>query len=92
VTAVTLTERSPGRRGDAFLSVQDLHVSFRTEDGVVKAVNGLSLDKKIMETITPLVPALNDVGLQIRGSLVGGAEVDPISWVISPNTIFVKNS
>jgi len=51
-----------------------------------------ALDKKIMETITPLVPALNDVGLQIRGSLVGGAEVDPISWVISPNTIFVKNS
>ncbi|MCW2880511.1 MAG: transporter substrate-binding protein [Sphaerisporangium sp.] len=48
------------------------------------------LDKKIMETITPLVPALNDVGLQLHGSLVGGAETDPISWVVSPNTIFVK--
>ncbi|MCT9930694.1 ABC transporter substrate-binding protein [Planotetraspora sp. A-T 1434] len=48
------------------------------------------LDKKIMETVTPGVPALNDVGLQLHGSLVGGAETDPISWVVSPNTIFVK--
>ncbi|GIH68193.1 ABC transporter substrate-binding protein [Sphaerimonospora thailandensis] len=49
-----------------------------------------ALDKKIMETITPLVPGLNNVGLQLRGSKVGGAEIDPISWVVSPNTIFVK--
>ncbi|WP_214413628.1 ABC transporter substrate-binding protein [Sphaerisporangium fuscum] len=48
------------------------------------------LDKKIMETVTPLVPALNDVGMQLHGSLVGGAEIDPIQWVVSPNTIFVK--
>ncbi|MET8160912.1 ABC transporter substrate-binding protein [Sphaerisporangium sp. NPDC005289] len=50
------------------------------------------LDKKIMETVTPLVPALNNVGLQLHGSLVGGAEIDPIQWVVSPDTIFVKSS
>ena len=29
---------------DAFLSVRDLHVSFPTEDGIVRAVNGINLD------------------------------------------------
>ncbi len=49
-----------------------------------------ALDKKIMETVTPLVPDLNDIANSLHGSLVGGAEVDPTSWVVSPNTIFVK--
>ncbi|WP_305075911.1 ABC transporter ATP-binding protein [Microtetraspora sp. AC03309] len=44
MTAVTLTETGPGRRGDSFLSVQDLRVSFSTEDGTVKAVDGLSFE------------------------------------------------
>lgn len=49
-----------------------------------------ALDKKIMETITPLVPDLNDIGTMLHGSLIGGAEIDPQSWAVSPNTIFVK--
>ena len=43
-----------------------------------------ALDKKIMETITPLVPDLNDVGTMLHGSRIGGAEIDPQSWTVSP--------
>lgn len=34
----------PAADSETFLSVRDLHVSFPTEDGVVRAVNGINLD------------------------------------------------
>lgn len=77
------------------------HLNDPVIQGEIKRIQGLSdaneanaswgaLDRKIMETVTPLVPDLNDITNSLHGSLVGGAEVDPISWVVSPNTIFVK--
>ncbi len=38
----SLRKDSPGVGGDAFLDVRDLRVSFRTDDGEVQAVDGLS--------------------------------------------------
>ncbi|MFI6596798.1 ABC transporter substrate-binding protein [Nonomuraea sp. NPDC050536] len=63
-----------------------------TEMPDIDAANAawMALDKKIQETITPLVVAENDIMTLLHGSKVGGAEIDPQQWIVSPNTIFVK--
>ncbi|MGC5013994.1 ABC transporter substrate-binding protein [Streptosporangium sp. DT93] len=50
----------------------------------------MALDKKVQETITPLVVAENRIANTLHGSKVGGVEIDPQSWVVPPNQIFVK--
>jgi peptide/nickel transport system ATP-binding protein len=44
-------EGTPPTASDAFLSVRDLHVRFSTEDGIVKAVDGLSFDLERGQTL-----------------------------------------
>ncbi|QXE34895.1 ABC transporter ATP-binding protein [Streptomyces sp. GMY02] len=52
MTTLTKTEETPApNAADPFLSVRDLRVHFSTEDGVVKAVNGLSFDLERGKTL-----------------------------------------
>ncbi|MFJ1745256.1 ABC transporter ATP-binding protein [Streptomyces sp. NPDC088116] len=52
MTTLTKTEDAPApTESDAFLSVRDLRVHFSTEDGTVKAVDGLSFDLKRGQTL-----------------------------------------
>ncbi|MCX4819160.1 ABC transporter ATP-binding protein [Streptomyces sp. NBC_01142] len=52
MTTLTKTEDAPApTESDAFLSVRDLRVQFSTEDGLVKAVDGLSFELERGKTL-----------------------------------------
>ncbi|MEG3629648.1 ABC transporter ATP-binding protein [Streptomyces poriticola] len=52
MTTQTTTENAPAPTGsESFLSVRDLRVRFSTEDGIVKAVDGLSFDVERGKTL-----------------------------------------
>ncbi|MEW9516674.1 ABC transporter ATP-binding protein [Streptomyces tubercidicus] len=52
MTTLTKTEDAPVPTGsEPFLSVRDLHVRFSTEDGIVKAVDGLSFNLERGQTL-----------------------------------------
>lgn len=63
-----------------------------SENPDIDAANAawMALDREVQEKHAPLVVAENRIGTWLRGSKIGGAEVDPQMWIISPNTIFVK--
>ncbi|MFD2353445.1 ABC transporter substrate-binding protein [Nonomuraea ferruginea] len=63
-----------------------------SENPDIDAANAawMALDKEIQEKHAPLVVAENRIGTWLHGSKVGGAEIDPQMWIVSPNTIFVK--
>ncbi len=48
------TPRDPSQPGHALLEVENLHVEFRTRDGVAKAVNGVSYELRAGKTLAIL--------------------------------------
>ncbi|KAF4405956.1 ABC transporter ATP-binding protein, partial [Streptomyces lycii] len=53
-TETTARSRPAGAAGGPLLDVRDLHVEFRTRDGVVKAVNGVDYSVDAGETLAVL--------------------------------------
>ncbi|MGC0419200.1 ABC transporter ATP-binding protein [Embleya sp. AB8] len=73
----------PASSADAFLSVRDLRVHFRTDDGIVKAVDGLSFDVEKGRTLGIVgesgsgksVSSLTILGLHNRERTTIGGEI-----------------
>ncbi len=86
------------------LSIQDLHVSFPTEDGVVKAVDGVSLTVNSGETVAIVgesgsgktVTSLSVMGLHKKGSVIIDGSIKatvggPFKEEFGPNAVEVRD-
>ncbi|SEL24138.1 ABC transporter substrate-binding protein [Nonomuraea pusilla] len=85
---------SDGGQNMSHLNTPELSAKMKeiSENPDIDAANKawMALDKEVQEKYTPLVVAENRIATTLHGSKVGGAEIDPQQWVVSPNTIFVK--
>ncbi|WP_049571241.1 ABC transporter substrate-binding protein [Nonomuraea sp. SBT364] len=85
---------SDGGQNMSHLNTPELTAKMKeiSENPDIDAANTawMELDKEIQEKYTPLVVAENRIATTLHGSKVGGAEIDPQMWIVSPNTIFVK--
>src|SRR5574342_445384 len=75
---IVTTEDGPARLPSSFLEVRDLHVAFRTDDGLVRAVDGLTFSLERGQTLGIVgesgsgksVTSLSIMGLHQRGGSV----------------------
>ncbi|MDX3078111.1 ABC transporter ATP-binding protein [Streptomyces sp. NPDC088354] len=79
-------EQSPADDGAALLDVRDLHVEFRTRDGVAKAVNGVSYSVRSHQTLAVL--GESGSGKSVTAQAVMGILDSPPGYVTRGEILF----
>ncbi|MFD3451853.1 ABC transporter ATP-binding protein [Streptomyces sp. NPDC058691] len=80
------TDEAAGRDGTPLLDVRDLHVEFRTRDGVAKAVNGVSYSVRSHQTLAVL--GESGSGKSVTAQAVMGILDSPPGYVTRGEILF----
>ena len=82
----TAPDRPPGPDAEALLDVRDLHVEFRTREGVARAVNGVTYSVRAGETLAVL--GESGSGKSVTAQAIMGILDSPPGFVTGGEVIF----